>query len=199
MKKLEWLEAMRGLAACWVLLTHAHLAAKHFAGLSGTHWQFAVNGYLGVDFFFVLSGFIIAVSSQSLLDTGRGFRDYVTARAIRIYVPYLPVGVAVLIGYALLPGLSQGSREPSSLLTSLTLLPDSAPPALSVAWTLVHELIFYALFSLFFVSRRVVASFLILWAAGITLVWANGTDVGRLLGYFLSPLNLCFVLGVTIA
>lgn len=199
MRRFEWLEAMRGMAACWVLLHHAAQAARDFAGPLPTWAKLLHNGYLGVDFFFVLSGFIIATSSQQLMTSGRGWRDYASARMVRIYVPYLPIGVAMLSLYALFPGVSQGTRTDIGLLTSLTLLPSSAPPALSVAWTLVHEVLFYALFSLFFVSRRALVALLAVWAAAIVAVWATKTELSRAATYLLSPLNLCFILGVLLA
>lgn len=195
--RLEWLEAMRGLAACWVLTHHASQAVRGFLG-AASH-QALANGYLGIDFFFVLSGFIIAFSSQTLVTSGRGMSDYLTARAIRIYVPYLPVGLAMLVLYAALPTLSAGAREGVGVLTSLTLLPTNAPPALSVAWTLVHEILFYAIFSLFFVSRLALLVVLAVWIAAILAAWAVSAQLSRAAGYLLSPLNLCFVLGVAVA
>lgn len=196
MRRLEWLEAMRGLAALWVVTHHASQAAHNFLGTKSV--PVFVNGVLGVDFFFVLSGFIIAISSQALRESGRGLRDYVTARAIRIYVPYLPIGVAMVGLYILLPGLSQGTRTPG-LLTSVSLLPSTAPPALSVAWTLVHEILFYALFALFFVSRRLLVIVLAAWVGVILYVWAAQIQLTILSSYFLAPLNLCFVIGVVLA
>lgn len=198
-KKLEWLEAMRGVAALWVLLHHATLAAEGFLGPLGPEFAFLSNGFLGVDFFFVLSGFIIATSSMALIDSGRGLREYVTARAVRIYVPYLPIGVAMLLLYAALPGVSQGERSSLSVISSLTLLPSNAPPALSVAWTLVHEVLFYALFSVFFLSRRLLLALLIVWSIGIAVTAWSGVKLPLLASYFLHPLNLCFVLGVVVA
>ena len=65
-RKMEWLETMRGFAAIWVLLHHAKQSVDHFVGDMGARPMLA-NGYLGVDFFFVLSGFIIAFASQALL------------------------------------------------------------------------------------------------------------------------------------
>lgn len=130
-RKLEWLEVMRGGAALWVLLHHAKQSVDHFVADMGAQPWFE-HGYLGVDFFFVLSGFIIAFASHRLALRGGGLRDYASARLIRIYVPYLPIGIAMYLLYLLLPGLSEGGRTPS-LLTSLTLLPDNHPPALSVA------------------------------------------------------------------
>lgn len=197
-RRLQWIEAMRGLAACWVVLHHSQKAATAFFG-PGTEVQGLYNGYLGVDFFFVLSGFIIAVSSARLVETGRGLSDYISARAIRIYVPYLPVGIAMLMLYTAMPGISGGTRDELSWLTSFTLLPAKAPPALSVAWTLVHELIFYAVFSLFFVSRRALVAVMAIWCAAIIASMPYLPSLGRVAGYLLSPMNLCFVLGVCTA
>jgi exopolysaccharide production protein ExoZ len=78
----------------------------------------------------------------------------------------------------------------------LTLLPSSAPPALSVAWTLVHEMLFYVIFSLFFVSRRLLWIVCTLWGMTIAAIYAGG--LGHEWRYLLSPLNLCFLLGVSL-
>lgn len=196
MKKLEWLEAMRGIAACWVLAHHTSLAVRDFSKFASP--QFLANGFLGVDFFFVLSGFIIAFSSQHLVANGGGWKKYASARAIRIYVPYLPVGLTMLALYELLPGLSAGTRTDIGVITTLTLLPTNTSPALSVAWTLVHEVLFYALFSIFFISTRALAAVLVGWSSLIVAAWAAGLELSRAASYLLSPINLCFVLGVSV-
>lgn len=190
---------MRALAACWVLVHHANQSVGAFIGPLplGSSSAVIANGYLGVDFFFVLSGFIIAFSSQRLLETGRGFGDYARARLIRIYVPYLPIGIGILLLYLLFPGLSAADRSPG-LLTSLTLLPTDKPPALSVAWTLIHEMLFYALYSLIFISRRLLWVLLTAWAGLISYYAEDGQPLQPLLRYVLSPLNLCFLLGVVV-
>lgn len=196
-KKLEWLEAMRALAACWVLVHHADLTVSAFVGPLGGGNTVIANGYLGVDFFFVLSGFIIAFSSNRLLETGRGFSDYARARLIRIYVPYLPIGIAMLLAYLLFPDFSAADRVPG-VLTSLTLLPTASPPALSVAWTLIHELLFYALFSIIFVSRKALWLLLAGWAILIVAYASFDQPLQSGWKYVLSPLNLCFLLGVAL-
>lgn len=190
---------MRALAACWVLVHHAKQSVSAFVGPLplGASSTVIANGYLGVDFFFVLSGFIIAFSSQRLLEAGRGFGDYARARLIRIYVPYLPIGIGVLLLYQLFPDLSAADRSPG-LLTSLTLLPTDKPPALSVAWTLIHEMLFYALYSLIFVSRRLLWVLLAAWAGLIAYHAVDGQPLQSALRYVLSPLNLCFLLGVVV-
>lgn len=195
-RKLEWLEAMRGLAAFWVVLHHAGLSVDHFVGSTGGR-AWIDRGFLGVDFFFVLSGFIIAFASQRLAERGGGVKEYLTARLIRIYVPYLPVGIAMVLLYQVLPGLSESGRE-TSLLTSLTLLPANQPPALSVAWTLVHEMVFYAIYALWFIHRRLFRIVLGVWAVAIITVALAGWEISRAVSYLLSPLNLCFLAGVAV-
>lgn len=189
---------MRAVAAIWVLFSHADLSITHFLGPLSWGKQVIFNGYLGVDFFFVLSGFIIAFSSNRLAERGQGFSDYARARIIRIYTPYLPIGIFMYLLYLLLPDVSEGTRS-VSLFTSLTLMPSISPPALSVAWTLVHEILFYAIFSLFFVSRKMLWLVLGIWTILIAIQYWIGGPVGREgWGYLLSPLNLSFLLGVIV-
>ena len=195
-RKMEWLEAMRGFAAIWVLLHHAKQSVDHFVGDMGAR-PILANGYLGVDFFFVLSGFIIAFASHRLADRGGGIREYARARMMRIYIPYLPVGVAIFLLYLVLPSLSEGGRSPGAL-TSFTLIPSNSPPALSVAWTLVHEIIFYTIYALRFVHRALFRGVFAVWVASILGVAAMDIEMPLAARYFLSPLNLCFVLGVLI-
>lgn len=84
------LDGVRALAILAVLLFHAH-------------YGWAAGGYLGVDLFFVLSGFLI---TRVLLSTHRswwGYRDFLLRRAVRL-VPALAVAVAGIAGVVLLTG-----------------------------------------------------------------------------------------------
>jgi exopolysaccharide production protein ExoZ len=195
--KLQWLEVMRGVAAVWVMLHHGVLSVTHFIGPLGAV-PLISNGDLGVDFFFVLSGFIITFSSQRLVESGKGAREYFWARLVRIYIPYLPVSIAMYLLYLLFPGTSEGDRPWPSILTTLTLLPSNAPPALSVAWTLVHEMIFYVIFSSWFVSLKLFWTMMVLWVTSIAGIYVEGAELTQFESYFLSPINLCFVLGIGI-
>lgn len=57
--KLESLQALRGLAALGVTLHHCTTLVERFVGSTGALGRHASVGLLGVDLFFVLSGFII--------------------------------------------------------------------------------------------------------------------------------------------
>lgn len=153
----------RGIAALMVVLAHASLGAAHFYGampLGGILLQ----GRLGVDFFFVLSGFII-FHAHGADDPGvRSLRTYITKRTIRIYPPYWPAGLTMLAVSLFLPQISEaGAAHHPSIMSSLLLLPGGRT-ALSVAWTLIWEIMFYLTFCLFFVWRAAFRWIMALWA-----------------------------------
>lgn len=143
-------------------------------------------GYLGVDFFFVLSGFIIF---HSTVGREKTLADYSLARFRRIYLPYWPVGIGIALLYLLFPGVSAGDRS-WSWLPTLTLLPVTSETALSVAWTLKHEIFFYLLFGAAYFSGYLWPT-LIAWAIAIGAATIAGLDAVPL-----QPINLEFLFGV---
>ena len=196
--KLNALELGRALAALAVVAHHAGQASDAFtSGVLGHRFE---AGALGVDFFFVLSGFIIFYVHHRDPKNTKSARKYLGRRLRRIYVPYLPIGLLMIVAYTLLPGLSQGNRD-WSLFTSLTLLPSGSPPALSVAWTLVYEMIFYIFFLIFFFTRHfwwIVA----VWAIIVFTLFITGFSDRITLTPFsvvLNPLILEFVAGMVAA
>lgn len=200
--KFNSLQVFRALAALAVVVHHTESSVAHFVG--GTPgWLDAVcaYGYLGVDFFFVLSGFIILNSHIDDDKSSRALRAFGFKRFVRIFPSYWPISIALLISYTLLPGLSAGTRSHISILSSFLLLPDSSPPALKVAWTLIHEMMFYLIFSLFFVSTRLFIVFIATWVVAIGLV-AGTLDRSLLYPWaqrLLHPVNLEFVMGMGMA
>jgi len=187
---------MWAVAALCLLMRPAVQAASFVTADTGLVYLVLANGFLGVNLFFILSGFIIAMSCERLLAAGLGIKAYLRARLLRIYLPYLPVGIAMLALYSLFPDLRSNPEEVSGIWTSLTLMPSDLSPALSVAWTLVHELIFYALFCIIFVSRRLLLWVFALWVVAIGAVWSFQLELSPARSYLLSSINLCFLLGV---
>jgi exopolysaccharide production protein ExoZ len=136
------LQAGRAIAALAVVAYHARAATETFVGRIPVAIGFLPSyGYLGVDFFFVLSGFIIHYVNRDWNP-----RHYAESRALRVYAPYLPVGVGIALLYTLAPGLSAADRQWRWLAT-LTLLP-TGNTALVVAWTLQFEIMFYVVYGL---------------------------------------------------
>src|SRR5262249_790056 len=148
-------------------------------------------GMLGVDFFFVLSGFIILHVHMD--DQRSAVGAYVSKRLTRIYVPYLPISLALVGAYLLFPAIIRANLD-WGWVTTLSLLPSSKVPALLVAWTLVHELMFYTVFLLFFVNKRLFAGAAAAWG-GLLLKEAVAPDGFSLpvLSVLMHPINLEFI------
>lgn len=185
-RSIDSLQAGRGLAALAVVIHHSNLAARDFGGQG---FNLLDYGYLGVDFFFVLSGFIIF---HSTVGTNKKLSDYSRARFRRIFYPYWPVGIGIALLYTLLPTLSAGDRS-WSWLPTLTLVPVDSHPSLSVAWTLQHEILFYLLFGAAY-FRGLLWTVLIIWAALIASALFAGISTTAL-----QLINLEFMFGILAA
>jgi peptidoglycan/LPS O-acetylase OafA/YrhL len=86
--RFHLLDALRGIAAVLVMIGHS----KYLAHRLGLH-----NGFLAVDFFFCLSGFVIASSYENRLRSGLRACDFLAARIIRLYpVYFLAISLALI-------------------------------------------------------------------------------------------------------
>src|SRR3984885_1419086 len=83
--RLEGVEAGRGVAALLVVLYHAALHVEGDVPGSAVLWGLPHFGHAGVDFFFVLSGFIISFVHRK--DVGRPDRlgHYLERRFTRVF------------------------------------------------------------------------------------------------------------------
>lgn len=193
------LQIYRGIASLLVVIHHTYNSFAYYLKLDNAALAFIASvGKLGVDFFFVLSGFIIAYTTYNYRGQTAYLKKYTFNRVIRIYVPYLPISFVMILLYFLFPGSSNSDRS-MSLLTSVFLIPDGNP-ALSVAWTLVFEMFFYLMYSLNFFSKKLWYFILIVWLLGII-----GTSLSHVI--FENPFlkiifnlyNLEFIMGVIVA
>ena len=103
---LKPLTAMRFFAAMWVV-------AFHFTpSLGGGMPALVAKGYLGVELFFVLSGFILShVYMESFGDRRFRYPDFLWARLARIYPVHLATlaGLGLVVGAAALVGVDRKS------------------------------------------------------------------------------------------
>jgi peptidoglycan/LPS O-acetylase OafA/YrhL len=109
------LDGWRGIAACMVALFHVR-ANGHISEL-----ELVKNAHLFVDYFFVLSGFVIAATYEERLARGFGIWRFMLLRFGRLY----PLHIAVLfafIAFDLVRGQSQTENLFSALLPRILLL-----------------------------------------------------------------------------
>lgn len=158
-KSLGPLTGARFLAALWVVLYHS---AKDF-GFQMTYrpsepillalWNPIVGqGYLAVDFFFLISGFILAynyITHDGMVRGGK--RAFWIARIARIYPVYL-LGIA-LGAVEYLRNSHAPASEAITVASHLLLIQSWIPSALAFDlngpdWSLAAEALFYALFPL---------------------------------------------------
>jgi peptidoglycan/LPS O-acetylase OafA/YrhL len=154
-------------------------------------------GHAGVDFFFVLSGFIISfVHNDDIGKPGRLGR-YAWRRLTRIY----PIYWFITIFEVARAAVSDTAAERLGawhLVRSAILLPDAAEPPIGVAWTLEHEMLFYCAFALAIASRRtgfvLLGLCLVLGIANIAL-----PSGGFLFDFLASAFHLQFLMGIAAA
>jgi peptidoglycan/LPS O-acetylase OafA/YrhL len=194
------IQAYRGFAALLVVTFHANLMAnEYFTSTPVT--EFFRFGHSGVPFFFVLSGFIIYFIHKN--DIGKPDRasTYLKKRIIRIYPIYWLVTLPVVPVYFLVPEFGEiFHRDWGALIKSLLLIPQTHPPHLSVAWTLVHEMLFYLLFALLIMQKTLGRLVIGAWLL-VTLIAAVVSNTGQIIlahpaDFFFSTYNLLFGFGL---
>ena len=161
--RLASMEGLRGLAVLLVFLVHfSELSSDwlrtvelpipaecHLAGTSFTSevaCRVGNMGNIGVDLFFVLSGFLIY---GGLMRRPQAYRPFMARRLRRVYPTYLFV-LAVYVVLALaMPSEGKLPTRPleavGAVLANVLLLPGIVPvaPIITVSWTLSFEMFFY--------------------------------------------------------
>ncbi|WP_269219752.1 acyltransferase family protein [Brevundimonas vesicularis] len=152
-ERFHGVQALRFAAATAVVVTHAVDLAGTRLGLEtvlagGTLENF---GAVGVDVFFVISGFIIATTTQG--QTGVGAAGAFLWRRLRRVAPiYWLLSLPILVGMA-----RGGTLSPQVAAATFLFWPFSGLemtfPALGPGWTLCFEMLFYAGFGLAIAGR----------------------------------------------
>jgi peptidoglycan/LPS O-acetylase OafA/YrhL len=193
-QRLDGIEICRGLAATAVVLFHvARHLNKQYAD-SGFLYAFQF-GHSGVDIFFVISGFIILYVHYDDIDRPARVAHYVERRLTRIFPIYW-----VALFAAILLMLGGGHHVPLyDIVWSAFLLPSHQEPLLGVAWTLLHEMLFYTLFCALLLNRRVGILIFALWLAWILMVAVRPSFGLGLPSTLWGPFNLEFFVGMATA
>jgi len=200
-KQLYSLQLYRGIASILVVLHHANIILDRELKQDGLFGLFHF-GWIGVDFFFVLSGFIMFYIHQSDLSQPHQFKSFVKKRCLRIY-PFYWLLLAIKICGSLLIERN-GSFDGVNLwqfiqVVLLTPQPGTnLTPFIGVAWTLTYEIFFYLIFSLLILLKpKLYVPFIMLWVVGTILNLVNILPFQEdlLLEFIFNPRNLEFGFG----
>lgn len=193
---LHSLQMLRGFAALAVVVFHVNVILQR-PEYGGNHAfeAAAVHGFLGVNFFFVLSGMIILMAHERDLGRPQAIGTYLYRRIVRIYPAYWVYLTGFLAAAAFGMGYSDVSWDRLNLLSSFALINfvDPVAPPLKVAWTLFFEVRFYILFVLLIVSPRLGTIAFAAWTVAIVAGTCFGVT-GPI--NLLSPWNIYFVAGL---
>ena len=212
---LPALTGLRALAALWVVLFHYRddLLAL-VPGLAPLD-TFMRAGYLGVDLFFPLSGFVLAYTYADRLGafSWRGTSDFVRNRFARVWPVHvvtlnLDLAIAALVG-TLGVGVDGHRRTPQAYVENVAMVHtwfSDRPSFNAPAWSISSEWFAYLLAPLLFVAavrvRRALpalvlagASYAAMLAVFATMALPNGNlehmFYVRILGEFIGGMLLC--------
>jgi len=201
--KISSLQVGRGIAAVLVVLYHVTVyGADEFNYLLFNN-LFAF-GYAGVDFFFVLSGFIIFYVHARDIGHRDKLKAYFSKRLIRVYPIYWAVTTAKLIAIFLIPSIAKDyEKYLSVIIYSYLLIPQVNHPIVAPAWTLSYEMSFYLLFGMaIWLGHRLAKVLLITWVSIILIYTLARTfnlierPDSHLILFLLNERNLEFTLGL---
>lgn len=204
-RTLALLQALRALAAIAVVIYHCHSEALNWLFPGQPRPPEIFPWMAGVDVFFVISGFIIVLSSRKLFGATGGFRLFVMRRFIRVLPLYWAMTALFLLVVLVAPGvLNSGVPDWRQIVASFLFYPmpradGMTLPVYSLGWTLNYEMMFYTLVAgaVLLPKRAAVLA--------VSVVLAGGVLTGALAGplpepfrFWTHPVVLNFVSGMAL-
>lgn len=202
------IQFLRFTAALLVLVYHTSSHMRDAGVELGPIFALSESiGFAGVDVFFVISGFIMAYTTNASGGIEKGW-VFIRRRCARIYSGYWPF---YLLALAVFAWINPAQLQDSSLLRSAILWPANVL-LLAVSWTLVFEMFFYLLFTVLIATTeghrettlRLLLVAIIAWSL-ISQFGLHAYDQGQLENmslaqyYMLSPYLAEFLAGAVIA
>lgn len=183
----QLLDAFRGMACIWVVFYHVatQLALRSPQTLQAAWYPVASLGFLGVQIFFVVSGYCIASAANKVVGKQGAFSNFARARIRRIMPPYLAsVLLILMLKVGMILAVSAGFFKTTGHLTvdprregilfyvsnfTLTQILFKQQFVSRVAWTLCYEAAFYSIVAVMLLLVRRSVSLLML-IHGITIL-----------------------------
>lgn len=163
-ERLENIDLLRGVAIIFVVLYHYtnHYPPEYLLRTDNWFLPIAKYGWSGVDIFFIVSGYCIALT---IIKTSN-FVEFSVKRFARIYPAYFFCGISTLIFFSFfdLPG-----REVSWFTGFMNLIFANFVPGLNfkyidgIYWALIVELKFYIFFGIIYFFFKNLNKAIIVW------------------------------------
>ena len=191
------IQCLRGVAAIAVVIYHLNAVQLRYFSDNILPW-FTTYGYLGVQIFFMISGFIMMYILDQRKFLVKPF-EFLRARLIRIVPTYWLITLLIFIVAQIYPNLVNSSyTSKPSLAKSLLFIPQETNPWLNVGWSLEYEVFFYVIIAVLLIcaSSRHLKFLLVttLLIVALPLKWTSNSIIDS----FLDPIVLWFVIGVII-
>jgi len=195
------IQALRACAALAVLCYHTFDKLQQMMpGSAGWLAFMQLVGPLGVDMFFVISGFLMVYTTWDAPATAAQARRFLLRRWIRVVPIYWLATSAMVLLLLLAPGAFRELQwQPLQILASYFFVPfrnamGNTSPLVGVGWTLNFEMYFYLLFAVAMLFPRRIAMLNLALVSLVTLgAWLHPQHA--LLEMMTSPLLLEFSVG----
>ncbi|HTI80504.1 MAG TPA: acyltransferase, partial [Acetobacteraceae bacterium] len=199
--KFDGIQSLRFVAALLVVVTHSTFYAGERLDPSIPTWNF---GTVGVDIFFVISGFVMVISTKGLEGAKDGWKYFGMRRLVRIVPMYwIATTIKLLTLLAVPSAILHAQLDPGKTVLSYLFLPSRnfegrVEPLLGVGWTLTFEMFFYLVFTIALLARAKPIWF----CAAVLSICALG-NVFRPEGWvpalvYLDPILLYFLVGMVV-
>jgi peptidoglycan/LPS O-acetylase OafA/YrhL len=177
-KKIKNIQALRGIAALLVVLFHLLAIERKYGQGVRALPDFLILGASGVDFFVVISGVALVMTSRGGFQQSAYFYSFIFNRLVRIFPLYWFYSSLALLVFLFKPlwvNAMQGHQ--ADLFASFLLLPQIRLPLLAVGWVLIHQLFFYGVFALLLLApEKYFKALLLLWTALVIVLAFPGVS-----------------------
>jgi len=199
--KFDGIQSLRFVAALLVVVTHSTFYAGERLDPSVPTWSL---GTVGVDIFFVISGFVMVISTAGLEGAKDGWKYFGMRRLVRIVPMYwIATTIKLLTLVALPSAILHAQLDPGKTILSYLFLPSRnfegrVEPLLGVGWTLTFEMFFYFVFTIALLVRAKPIWF----CAAVLSICALGNifrpDEWAPVLVYLDPILLYFLVGMAV-
>lgn len=199
--RFKYIQILRFFAATAVVFFHALGAGKAYLHAEKSLlFEFFKHGYLGVDLFFVISGFIIYYTTHK---SNRGTATFLLRRCERIVPLYWAATLAMISIAIILPSVFKdvGWLNSNNIAKSFLFVTfiDGHSPIVFQGWSLEFEMFFYLCVATILLRQETAWNMLIVAFSLLVVLGCVLPVTNNYYEFFTSPLLLEFVFGIFIS